>query len=260
MKAIILAAGQGTRLRPYTNERPKCMVSFAGRPLLHWQLDTLRSVGVQDITLVGGYLADQLDAPGTKVVINPRFANTNMVATLFCARDKMHHGEDILICYGDIIYEKKVLESIMASGAEISLSADREWHRLWSLRMSDPLSDAETFRMDSDNRVVELGQKPTCYDDVQAQYMGLIQVRGDRVADFIAAYEQLDHYAQYDGKDYDNMYMTSFLQHLINSDWYVKACLVDNGWLEVDTAEELECYENMHNSGVLKEIFNTCNE
>lgn len=260
MKVIILAAGQGTRLRPYTNDRPKCMVSFAKRPLLHWQLDTLRSAGVHDISLVGGYLADRVDAPGTNFVMNPRFASTNMVATLFCAREKMHPGEDLLICYGDIIYERRVLESIMSSTAEISLSADREWRRLWSLRMDDPLSDAETFRMDSDNSVVELGQKPTSYEEVQAQYMGLIRVRGDRVAEFIAAYERLDRCKTYDGKDFDNMYMTSFIQHLINSDWDVKACLVDNGWLEIDTADELETYENMNNTGALKEIMNICDE
>jgi len=259
LKAIILAAGQGLRLRPYTNDRPKCMVSLAGRPLLHWQLDTLRSVKIEDITLVGGYLAECLDAPDTTLVTNSKFASTNMVATLFCAKDKMVPGEDLLICYGDIVYEKRILEKIMACKAEICLSADRQWRSLWAMRMENPLEDAETFRIDADNKVLELGKKPQTYDEVQAQYMGLVRVRGDCVAKFIAAYENLDRLAQYDGKDFDNMYMTSFLQHLINYDWDVEAALIDNGWLEVDTAGELECYSQKIKNGTFSTVFDIDN-
>ena len=86
MKAIILAAGEGKRLKPYTDSRPKCMVPLAGRPLLHWQLDVLRSAGIKDIVIVGGYRAEALKACGASVVTNPRYDSTNMVGTLFCAR------------------------------------------------------------------------------------------------------------------------------------------------------------------------------
>ncbi|WP_421866011.1 NTP transferase domain-containing protein [Motiliproteus sp.] len=256
MKAIILAAGQGTRLRPYTSDRPKCMVSLAGRPMLHRQLETLREAGVQDITLVGGYMADRIDAPDTEMVINPRFSTTNMVATLFCAKDRIDTQDDLLICYGDIVYEKKVLDSILSSDAEISVAADQQWRRLWQLRMDDPLSDAETFVMDSDNRVVELGKPPQGYEEVQAQYIGLIRVRKDCVKRFIKAYDDLDRDSIYDGKDFDNMYMTSFIQYLIDSKWCVEARLVDNGWLEVDTAGELELYNKKIADGSLKDIVN----
>ena len=59
MKAIILAAGTGSRLMPLTAEKPKCMVKLAGRPLLHRQIETLRGAGVDVIILVGGYRSDQ---------------------------------------------------------------------------------------------------------------------------------------------------------------------------------------------------------
>ena len=251
MKAIILAAGQGTRLRPYTNDRPKCMVPLAGKPMLHRQLDVLREQGVGDITLVGGYKAEKLQASGVSVVTNPRYDQTNMVATLFCAEDAMVTGEDLLISYGDIVFEPSVLRAVLDCEAEIGLGADREWRRLWETRMDDPLSDAETFKMSDGYRVIELGKKPESYADVQAQYMGLIRVRGDRVSHFIDAYKSMDRAAIYDGKDFDNMYMTSFIQYLIDADWDVRACLVDNGWLEVDTADELAIYEQMAESGSL---------
>jgi choline kinase len=252
MRTIILAAGQGTRLRPYTNDKPKCMVSLAGQPLLHHQLDAMAACGVQQgITLVGGYLSDRLVGRNAEVVINPRYAETNMVQTLFCARHAMVPGEDLLISYGDIVYEPRVLQAVLDCDAPVALAADQQWQRLWKLRMDEPLDDAETFVMDDQQRVLSLGKKPQSYDEVQAQYMGLFRIRADYVERMMAAFDALDPKALYDGKDLDNMYMTSFVQHLIDLGWPVQACLVDNGWLEVDTASELEAYEAMAQDGSL---------
>lgn len=243
---IILAAGQGTRLRPYTDNKPKCMVELAGKPLLHHQMDSMSECGVDDnIILVGGYRIDGLDARGATVIPNPQYDRTNMVSTLFCAREYMQSGRDLLISYGDIIYEPRVLQAVLDCSAPVCLAADRQWQRLWQLRMDEPLDDAETFRMDESGNVTELGKEPASYDQVQAQYMGLIKIRGDKVSDFIATYDAMDRTATYDGKNFDNMYLTSLIQHLIDTGWEVMATLVDNGWLEVDTAEELEYYEEM---------------
>jgi L-glutamine-phosphate cytidylyltransferase len=247
MKVIILAAGQGTRLRPYTNDRPKCMVKLHGKPLLHHQLSVMSGLGIQskDIALVGGYLQDALLAPGVKQYTNSRYAETNMVSTLFCAEEFMQLEEDLIIAYGDIVYEPKVLDSLMQTQGDIVLTADTDWYKLWSLRMENPLDDAETFKMDDAGNVIELGKVPTSLSDVQAQYMGLIKVSGQKVQEFIDFYHHLDHKKNYDGNNFDNMYMTSFLQSLIDNHWRVVPALVSNGWLEVDTAFELEMYEEM---------------
>lgn len=252
MQTLILAAGQGTRLRPYTNDRPKCMVALAGKPLLHRQMAAMAACGITDgIAIIGGYRSGDLDTLGADLVLNPEYATTNMVRTLFCARDRMKPGEDLLISYGDIVYEPSVLKAVLDCDAPVCLAADREWKRLWQLRMDEPLDDAETFIMDDAGYVRELGKKPGDYSQVQAQYMGLIKIRGDRVQAFLDVFDGLDRNATYDGKDFDNMYMTSFIQHLIDTGWPVKACLVDNGWLEVDTADELEAYSAMAEKGEL---------
>ena len=62
MKAIILAAGQGTRLRPYTDERPKCLVELGGKALLDHQIASLRAAGIDDICVATGYRSDLIDA------------------------------------------------------------------------------------------------------------------------------------------------------------------------------------------------------
>ncbi len=251
MRVIILAAGQGTRLRPYTDERPKCLVELQGRALLHRQLDVLRARGLDDITLIGGYRADCLQDQGTELVINPRFAETNMVSTLFCAEARMIDGEDLLIAYGDIIYQPSVLDSLLDTDAPLAISIDRQWRRFWEIRMDNPLADAETLKLDADGHILELGKKPRDYSEVQGQYMGLIKVRGDHVVAFRQAWHQMDRQVLLDGKDFDNMYMTTFLQSMIDSGWKARAAFTDNGWLEVDTVEDLDQYHKMLGSGQL---------
>ncbi|NWD23853.1 phosphocholine cytidylyltransferase family protein [Pseudomonas yamanorum] len=251
MRVIILAAGQGTRLRPFTDDRPKCLVELNGRPLLHRQLDVLRAAGLTEIALVGGYRADCLEGQGVKVLHNARFASTNMVSTLFCAQEWMVDGEDLLIAYGDIVYELSVLESVLTTDAPLAVSIDREWRRFWEIRMENPLSDAETLKLNSDNEITELGKKPKSYSEIQGQYMGLIKVRGDCVKAFRDAWHNLDRTVLRDGKDFDNMYMTTFLQHLIDTGWIARAAFTDNGWLEVDTVEDLNQYHDLLRSGRL---------
>lgn len=253
MKVLILAAGEGKRLRPYTNEIPKCMVQLAGQSLLSHQLASIEkcNISIGNIALVGGYKMDVLEEFHLKKFKNVRYSSTNMVTTLFCAREFMTHDEDLIISYGDIIYEEKVLRAVLSSDDELCVAADKEWERLWRLRMSNPLDDAETFIMDDDLVIRELGQKPTSFLQVQAQYIGLIKIRADMVSDFIDIYDQMDKQTDYDGQNFDNMYMTSFIQYLINAGWQVKAKLVKNGWLEVDTADDLKCYDQMAKDGSL---------
>ena len=174
-----------------------------------------------------------------------------MVKTLFCAREFMARDEDLIISYGDIIYEENVLREILDCDNEMCVVADEEWERLWRLRMNNPLDDAETFVMDENQFIKELGKKPTSYSQIQAQFMGLIKIRRDMVAKFIDIYDQMDQHINYDGQNFDNMYMTSFIQYIIDTGWQVKAKLVKNGWLEIDTVDDLKCYDQMIRDGSL---------
>lgn len=247
MKIIILAAGQGTRLRPYTDDRPKCMVELKGKPLLHHQLEVLEQCKVQkkDIALAAGYLQEALVALGIKQYRNEQYATTNMVSTLFSAEDFMQVGEDLIISYGDIVYKPEVFEKLLVTQGDLVVAADLDWYDLWKMRMENPLDDAETFKMTQNGKVLELGKKPRSREDVQAQYIGLIKIAGNKVADFIQYYHAMDKAAQYDGKDFNNMYMTSLIQNIIDSGWNVRAALINRGWIEVDSVEDLIAYEQI---------------
>lgn len=253
MKAIILAAGMGSRLKPLTNSLPKAMVELQGIPMLKRQAHTLRELGITDITVIGGYRSDMLDVDGESLIINPMFAQTNMVYTLFCADSIMDGHHDLIISYGDIIYEPRVLNALIAAEDEVAVIVDKNWEPYWKLRMEDPLKDAETLRLDQNQYVLELGKKPRSYREIEGQYIGLIKVSASFVAEFLKHWKDLDRDRMFDGQTYQNMYMTSFLQHLINSGVDVKGVLVKNGWLEVDTLEDLALYERMYDDGQLNQ-------
>lgn len=249
MKIIILAAGQGSRLRPYTNTKPKCMVELKGKPLLYHQLEALNKCGVKekDIALVAGYLQEALIAPNIKQYRNDAFAKTNMVATLFSAEKFMLSGEDLIVSYGDIVYRPEVFEKLLATEGDLVVAADLDWYDLWKIRMDNPLDDAETFKMNEDGKVTELGKKPNRREDAQAQYIGLIKISANRVMDFVQHFRAMDKKMTYDGQDFNNMYMTSLIQDLIDSGWNVRPALINRGWVEVDTVEDLRAYESKKN-------------
>lgn len=251
-KALILAAGQGTRLRPITDDKPKCLTPLAGESLLARQTKVLNQAGINDIIVIGGYRIDQIKSLGYQCKENPAFESTNMVSTLFCAEADMSEDEDLLICYGDIIYQKNNLDTLLMNEADIALMIDKDWRQLWELRLEDPLDDAETLKLAADGSILELGKKPTSYDEIQGQYTGLIKVKKSRVGDFIRFYHALDQAESYDGQDFNNMYMTSFLQQLIDAQWEVKAAIVSNGWLEIDSVSDLETYQKLEDQGKLK--------
>jgi choline kinase len=254
-RVLILAAGQGTRLRPLTNNKPKCLVPLAGKSLLQRQVQTLKNSGIVDIHIATGFCTKQIKELGFETSFNPRFAETNMVETLFSAKKFIEQDGDLIIAYGDIIYNQENLEILLASNDEIALMIDKKWKDLWSIRLENPLEDAETLMMDENGYITELGKKPESYERIQGQYTGLIKIRADKVKDFLNFYESLDKTTMYDGNNFDNMYMTSFLQLLIDSEWKVKASLVENGWLEVDSVDDLEHYEKMAIDGTLDKFY-----
>lgn len=254
MNAIILAAGRGRRLRPYTDQRPKCMVELLGRPILHRQVCILRRNGIADITVVGGYRANVIDAPNVTMVFNPFYPQSNMVTSLFRAAQAMESSRDLLISYGDIVYEDRILSALTDSPGEVVVAADLDWQTLWRVRMEDPLEDAESFKMTKEARIVEVGRKLKRHTDAEAQFMGLVRVRADAVAAFKAAYRAMDRNVLHRGRKVEQIYMTDFIQHLVDIGWDVRAALVRNGWLEVDTANELERYNALARSGELDRL------
>lgn len=119
MKAIILAAGQGTRLRPLTWKLSKCLVEVCGRSLLGYQLDALERAGVRSCVVVVGYRGEQVrreaeshgGAMEMTFVRNERYSATNNLYSLWLAR--AHMRDDILLLEGDLLFDPQLLSSLL---------------------------------------------------------------------------------------------------------------------------------------------------
>jgi choline kinase len=133
-KVVILSAGQGKRLSPLTDDRPKCLVELSGRTVLHWQLANLASVGVTEAVVVTGFRADRvdeeiarLDLPSMNVrtLFNPFYALSDNLATCWLARAEFAGGS--LLLNGDSLIESAIAERLMAApAADITVTIDRK--------------------------------------------------------------------------------------------------------------------------------------
>ncbi len=170
-KAIILAAGRGSRMKRLTAKKPKCLVMLKGKPLIEWQLNALRKGGIQDIALVSGYQAKKLQPFNLKTFNNPRWKKTNMVSSLMCA-DKWLSRYTCIISYSDIVYSEQAVKSLLKSKGNVSISYDKNWFNLWKKRFNNPLDDAETFKI-KNGVLLEIGNKTDKFENIEGQYMGL---------------------------------------------------------------------------------------
>lgn len=231
IKAIILAAGRGSRLGNLTNDRPKGMVAFAGKPLLEWQMKALREAGISDITIVKGYKEEAIPF-NVNYVENKRWQTTNMVASLLCAREILRNN-DCIISYADIIYPANPIDDLINSTGGIRISFDTNWKILWQKRFNDPLSDAETFQTDSAGILTEIGNKPKKYEEISGQYMGLLYISKEGWQSIESLLSSLQQ------QEIDALDMTTLLRKLIHSGVIISTVPYHGAWGEIDSGSDL---------------------
>ena len=119
MKGLILSAGMGTRLQPLTRTQPKCMVRVAGRPMMEYQLDSLRNAGVKDCVIVVGYMAgsvrgyfgDNYRGLDLSYVENTVYDQTNNLYSLWLARAEF--DDDILLLESDLVFDDRLVSQLV---------------------------------------------------------------------------------------------------------------------------------------------------
>jgi L-glutamine-phosphate cytidylyltransferase len=242
MRAIILAAGRGSRMKSLTDERPKCLVELRGKTLLEWQLGALRETGVNEIAIVTGYKRELLSGRGLIEFHNPHWAETNMVSSLACAQAWLV-ADTCIVSYSDIFYDSSAVELLVNCTAPLAVTYDSNWLASWRERFGDPLLDAETFRLKPDDTLSEIGNKPRSIEEIDGQYMGLLRftpASWDEVSRVRADLTDLER---------DKMHMTGTLQKIIDAGRMpVRAVRYDRSWGEIDSAEDLICYEARGNA------------
>ena len=243
MKAIILAAGQGTRLKKYTENLPKGMLEFAGKTLIERQIETYRKCGIADIIIVRGFAADKISYQNVKYYENADYADTNMVESLMTARQEFN--DDIIVSYSDILFEEKMLKGMMASTADFAVAVDDNWKEYWKARYGVVDFDTESLSLDENDNITELGLEAPRLEDIDARYIGLLKFSRNGLEKITAVYDR--DYEEYrdkpwkqSGKTLRKAYMTDLLEAVIESGNSVRAIKFKNGWIEFDTNEDYE--------------------
>lgn len=237
MKAIILAAGRGSRMNDLTDDKPKCLIEYKGKPLLYWQLASLGRAGINEIAIVTGYKRELLADLGMVEFHNLRWAETNMVSSLACAEEWLN-TEPCIVSYSDIFYEAGAVTALINCQAILAVVYDKNWRVLWEKRFGDPLLDAETFRLNSDSTLADIGNKPETVEEIEGQYMGLLRFTPEGWDEVTRIRTSLSNDAC------DQMHMTGTLQKIVNEGRIPIAALPYAGhWGEVDRAEDLMVYE-----------------
>lgn len=242
MRAVILAAGRGSRMGDLGEDRPKCLVELEGKPLIERQIAALRRGGVEEIGVVRGYRADMIDFPGLCYFANERWAETNMVMSLAAAAPWLRSGP-VIVSYADIFYRGELVRGLAAAAGKLAISYDREWRSLWRRRFADPLADAETFRLNSAGQLIEIGGKTVRIEEIEGQYMGLLKFTPPawRAVEMILG--------ALDASTRDRLDMTGLLQRLLAQQFIIDTFGTDGQWGEIDNAEDVALYRSMIANG-----------
>lgn len=245
MKAIIVAAGPGTRLLPFTENKPKCMLEVGEKTILQRMLEVLRENGVTDIVMVKGYKSDAINYPNIKYYYNPNYLENNILASLFYAEKEMRDG--FIFSYSDILYSTGVLRKLLQSKEDMSLVIDVDWAQRYKGRTLHPIDEAELVVVE-DSKVVKISKfmNPAI---AYGEFIGLAKFARKGVETLIRNYKRIRankwcgfkaHHRFQDAVSIDKAYLTDMLQELINRGYPIHSVDINGGWLEIDTSQDLQ--------------------
>jgi choline kinase len=237
MRAIILAAGVGRRLGESVTEHPKCLLSLEGRTLLERMLDALDACGVRDVTLVTGYLGEQIEAavagqPGVRTVRNPEYRK-GAILSLWSARDSF--DDDLLVMDADVLFPTSLLRRLVESP-----------HPSCFLMDGRAENDGEAqMLMAREGRVLNIARGVKGEYDACGESVGFLKLRREHAAVLLGLLEQAVAGGR-DGIEHEEVYPALMREVPIG---YER--VDDLPWLEIDFPDDVARAREMLRQGVL---------
>jgi choline kinase len=242
VKAIIIGAGRGSRLRHLTNEIPKTLVPILGRPMLDHILEALAAGGFQrkDVVFVCGYRAEVIREryPELTYVENRNWEQNNILLSLLCAREHMQDG--FVSTYADIVYRPQIVADLVRSPHAITLGCDTDWRRRYVGRSQHPETDAEKMCVEGE-RVTELSRRIPS-ERASGEFIGVMKLSADGVKTFCARFDEAE--ATYagrefrEGRSFEKAYLIDLLEHMRRQGDALHQAPTDGGYMEIDTLED----------------------
>lgn len=248
MKAIIIGAGRGSRLRHLTDEIPKTLVPILGRPMLDSILEALAAGGFQrkDVIFICGYRNEVIREryPDLQYVENRDWESNNILASLLCAREHLVDG--FVSTYADIVYRPAIVAELMKSPHDLTLACDTAWRRRYVGRSQHPETDAEKLRADG-SRVIEISRRIVS-EAAAGEFIGVMKASPVGAARLVAAFD--DARVTWAGKEFregrtfEKAYLLDMLQHMIERGEEMHRVDTDGGYMEIDTLQDAELSES----------------
>jgi L-glutamine-phosphate cytidylyltransferase len=230
MKAIILCAGQGRRLLPYTESSPKCLLSLNDKYFIEWQIDALQEIGVEQIVAVVGYAAQRIETIlgkryGNKVsfIYNPFYEIADNLASCWMARE--HFKDDFIILNGDTLFEPAVISTLLnANEFPITLAIDKK----------DSYDDDDMKVITDGARLLSVGKK-LAKSEVNGESIGAMHFNPEGAKLFKDTIEEL----MYSPESLQKWYLSIIDQ--LASQQHVGTCSIHGlEWTEVDFVQDLD--------------------
>ena len=244
MNAIILAAGEGTRLRPETISIPKCMVKLFDKSLLEMQIDVFKKCSINDISIVTGYLADKITFPAINYFKNENYSSTAGNESIFCAKEKLQ--DCTIITLGDIIFEKAVIDQIIDFKGDIGIAVDLDWEKNYVNRDQHPKSEADTVLFDKEGNILELRKNIQKPDSKIGEFVGIVKLskKGSNILskklNELHALINQGLGSEAEAFNIKQSAIPNMIKELIDSEINVEPIYVSGKWCEIDTPQDLQ--------------------
>ena len=240
INVIILAAGMGKRLGPLTKDIPKGMIKLFGKSLLEMQIDIFKKCGIDDISIVSGYLAEKINFPSITYFKNENFSTTSGNESLYCAKQKLN---DTIICYTDLVFDISIIKKMIDFNGDVGIAVKSDWESRYVERTLHPISEADNVLFDESGKIIEIRkniQKPNANI---GEFLGIVRLSSKCSSLFLKRFSELkeSHVGTFHGSSsLKQSILPDMIQELIDLGTNVKPIMVSGKWVEIDTPEDLD--------------------
>ena len=238
MKVIILAAGRGTRLGYHTKEIPKGLVDVNGKSIIERQIELFKKNDVTEIIIVRGYKKEKFCWNDVTFIDNEDFANNNQLASLVLAQNMV--SGNVLILFGDLIFEQTILDQILASSSDISIAVDLNWKERYDENRNNQFPALAEIENDKITRISE--NKSLVRKKPSGEFFGIMKLSSKGSKILTDVIEKTKHHKGkfHDSHSFAMGKIPDIIEEIIDLGFTVKPILVSDKWFEVDTILDLD--------------------
>lgn len=226
MRALLLAAGKGTRISRYLSGNPKCTVDIGGEPLICYTLNLLKKKGITEVAMVLGYKAEIIRETVKDFEVsfyyNPFYDVTNSIASAWFAKEFLKETDDLLIMNADVFLEEGILDEIMASSLSPVLFSD------------ETRKEEADYKFYYENNILMKYGKELTGADITGEYIGAAKLSSSFIPEFVEQLEGMIATQQH------SVWWENVLYAMTDRrDIYVQN-IENKFWAEVDYIEDYE--------------------